>query len=114
MPQNDDWWKALAVHLAAMEQLFQAWDSATDIPRLDVDKLLLRARYLYEEGSLADLAHWHAAEPGPTPPLPASLVTPPTLEMKRCVCGEDVKVTLRLHKYKQDGTACGHNFSRTV
>ena len=91
MPQNDDWWKALAVHLAAMEQLFQAWDSATDIPRLDVDKLLLRARYLYEEGSLADLAHWHAAEPGPTLPLPAGLFVPPTPGAKRRVCGGRVK-----------------------
>lgn len=108
----DAWWKALAVHLAAMEQLFAAWDAAEGVPRLDPDTLFLRARYLYEAGHLTHLAEWRPIPPGPTP-APGPVPLAPAPAMKRCVCGEDVRATWPLHRYKQDGTPCGHRFPPT-
>jgi len=107
-PPSDAWWKALAVHLAAMEQLFQAWDTAEGTPRVEIEPLFLRARYLYETGHLARLAEWRPIPPGPMPAPVVPLSPAPAL--KRCVCGEDVPATWPLHKYKKDGTTCGHLF----
>ena len=112
----DMFWKGKAVEIAAMEQLELTG-------KLSTSELFVRAKDIYNKGYEHDIKNWktfwsekedrkeeestekNKGEPQATSNKEAKE------GFKICPkCGEEVRESWMMHRYKKDGSACGHKW----
>lgn len=108
-----DWfWRLKAVELAAHEQI-------DIIGEIDLKKVFVRAKQIYNKGYEEDIDKWQTFWEGKEESKPIKKKTTkkkPTKKkasegMKICPdCGEEVPEGWAKHGYKSDGEKCGYKF----
>ena len=130
----DMWWKFEAVKLAALEQLnsshvlntkklFKRAEIIYDMGyegKIDKWKSIWNDEVLEEEDNslkgtaavefVKEMKKTEARKPNKTEKKIIELIKDPQEGFKFCACGEEVRSGWKEHKFKSDGTPCGHKF----
>jgi hypothetical protein len=109
-------WKFEALKIAAMEQLDMAG-------KLNIEKLFIRAKDIFEKGYEHDIQDWKSSWPEDNKPVKEKKIDKPketktisiiapNSKTKICPkCGEDnIPIGWKMHQYKKNGEPCGFTF----